>query len=239
MKFKMMNTDEKRDWIETFIGGACGVIAIIAAIIEYKLGDNGAIAGMLKDVFGTAVVVVLLILAMPKHKPRNLAEILEEKVERWGMDNAPMIFKAEGFICAKEQKYKQGFVLLQNPSKYLTLLELDRTNPEWHTYASYTSKQTGKFIDLPSYEDMVSDGFEIMIVLEQKHFKEKEDIKDIIENIKKAVEKRFGSDKIEIGRIGNADKFTVKFNSAISNRKDIDFFISVVDFILSLVKVIA
>lgn len=34
MKLKNMNLDERKDWIETFVGGACGVIAIIAAIVE-------------------------------------------------------------------------------------------------------------------------------------------------------------------------------------------------------------
>ena len=243
MKFKNMSSDERKDWIETFIGGGCGVIAIVAAIVEYMLGDNGAIAGLLKDVFGTAVVVVLLIMAMPKRKPKRLSELLEEKVEKWGISNAPMIFKTEGFVCAKEGKYTQGFVLLQNPSKYLTLLDLDKDNPDWHVYASYTSKQTGKFLDLPSYEEMVSNRFDILFVLEQKHFKEKEDIKQIITNMINAAENHFkkeiAAEKIKVKRVGNSEKFTVEFTSAIGNKNDIDFFISVVDYILSLVKVIA
>lgn len=243
MKFKNMEKDEIRDWVETFIGGGCGIIAIIAAIVEYKLGDNGAVAGLMKDVFGTAVVVVLLFMAMPKRKPRNLAKILEEKVEAWGFSNAPMIFKTEGFVCAKEGKYTQGFVLLQNPSKYLTLLDLDKNNPEWHTYANYTSKQTGKFLDFPPYEEMVSKSFDVLFVLEQKHFKDKEDIKDIIDNIIKAIENRFkkevANEIIEVRRIGNSEKFTVEFKSKISNKKEVEFLISVVDYILSLVKVIA
>lgn len=243
MNFKLLSAEEKRDWIETFIGGGCGIAAIVAAIIEYVLGDNGAIAGMLKDVFGTAVVVVLLIMAMPKRKPKNLAKILEEAIEKWGTANAPMIFKVEGFVCAKEGKYTQGFALLQNPSKYLTLLDLDKDNPDWHTYASYTSKQTGKFLDLPSYEEMVTNGFDFLFVLEQKHFKEKEDIKQIVSNIIAAVETRFKKEveeeKINVKRIGNSEKFTVGFTSPIANKKDIEFLISVIEYVLSLVKVIA
>ncbi len=238
-----MIADERKDWIETFIGGACGVIAIIAAIIEYALGDNGAIAGLFKDVFGTAVVVVLLIMAMPKRKPKNLENILQDKVEAWGISNAPMIFKTEGFVCAKENKYTQGFVLLQNPLMYLTLLDINQESDDWHSYASYTSKRTGKFLDFPPYKEMVSDKFDILFVLEQKHFKDKEDIKEIITNMKKAIEKHFekeiAAEKIKVNRIGNSEKFTIEFRSKISNKKDIEFLISVTDYVLSLVKIIA
>ena len=59
MRLKFKNQDEKQEWIEVFVGGACGLIAIIAAIVEYCLGENGALAGLFKDVFGTAVVVFL------------------------------------------------------------------------------------------------------------------------------------------------------------------------------------
>ena len=114
MKFLNMNTDERKDWIETFIGGTFGAIAIIATIVEFALGDNGAIAGMLKDIFGTAVVVVLLIMAMPKRKPKNVAVVLEKCVEKWGADNAPLIFKAEDYIQAQNSAQTQCFLLLQD-----------------------------------------------------------------------------------------------------------------------------
>ena len=243
MKFKNMGQDERKDWIETFIGGACGIGAIIAAIVEYVLGDSGAVAGMLKDVLGTAVVVILLIMAMPKRKPKNLEQILEEKVEAWGVSNAPMIFKTEGYICAKESKYTQGFVLLQNPSAYLKLLDIKKDSEEWHSYASYTSKRTGKFLDFPSYKEMVSDKFDIIFVLEQKHFKDKENIKEIIVDMTEAIEKHFdkeiADEKIKVKQVGTSEKFTIEFKSKINNKKDIEFLISVVDYVLSLVKIIA
>ena len=238
MKFKTMNRDEIKDWIETILGGVFGVVAIIAAIFEYKLGDNGAVAGLIKDVFSTAVVVVLLFAAVPPRKPKKMDKILEEKIEKWGMDNAPLIFKVENFVCAKEQQYTQGFSLLQNPTKYISLLDLKQGNPEWHTFADYHSKQTGKFLDLPSYKDMVSKEFNISFVLEQKHFKEKESISTIINDLVDSTNNRFEKSGIEAKRLGNSGKFTVSFSSPIKNKKDIEFFISVIDFVLSLVKVI-
>lgn len=93
MKLKNMNLDERKDWIETFVGGACGVIAIIAAVVEYILGDNGAIAGMLKDIFGTLVVVVLLFAAMPAKKKFNFEEKLETALDEWVQANSNMIVR--------------------------------------------------------------------------------------------------------------------------------------------------
>ncbi len=93
MNFKNMSVDERKDWIETFVGGAFGVIAIIAAIIEYALGDNGAIAGMFKDIFGTLVVVVLLFAAMPKRKKFNFEENLTAALDEWAKANSNMIVR--------------------------------------------------------------------------------------------------------------------------------------------------
>lgn len=93
MDFKDMTDDERKDWIETFIGGACGVVAIIAAVVEYILGDNGAIAGMLKDIFGTLVVVVILIAAMPKRKKFSFEEKLAAALDEWANANSNMIVR--------------------------------------------------------------------------------------------------------------------------------------------------
>ena len=163
-----MITDERKDWIETFIGGACGVIAIVAAIVEYALGDNGAIAGMLKDIFGTLVVVVLLFAAMPKRKPKNLSDILEKAVEEWGENNAPIIFKTEEYVQAQNSSSTQGFRLLQDPKgDYITLVNknLTRNSEEWSKYAKYSKGNhlTGKFLDMPDYATMTTGAFEMTL----------------------------------------------------------------------------
>ena len=93
MNFKNMNSDERKDWIETFVGGTFGVIAIIATIVEYALGDSGAIAGMFKDIFGTLVVVVLLFAAMPKRKNFNFEEKLTAALDEWATANSNMIVR--------------------------------------------------------------------------------------------------------------------------------------------------
>ena len=102
--------------------------------------DAGSIAGAIKDIAGTAVVFVVLaafINNLPK-KPKNLVDILEKNVEDWGSDNAPLIFKTEGYVAAQNSAYTQGFVLLQNPKSYISLAnnKLDKDHPEWKKYAA-------------------------------------------------------------------------------------------------------
>ena len=244
MRLKFKNQDEKQEWIEVFVGGACGLIAIIAAIVEYCLGENGALAGLFKDVFGTAVVVVLLLVAaMPKRKPKNLVGLLEQEVEDWGLSNAPLIFKAEGYQTAKNTPDKtQCFLLLQDPKEdYIPLVgkKLNKESPNWLEYAQYGGviKTTGKFLDMPSYADMVNKDFEIELILSQKHFKEMPEINSIIGDLESAInahcDKRVRADK----KVSTRE---IKLKcTRIQTKEDIYNLIDALDFIVSLVKVVA
>lgn len=240
MKFTKMSPEEKKDWIETFFGGACGIAAIVAAVIEYRLGDNGAVAGMLKDIFGTAVVVVLLLMAMPKIKPWKLDKVLEKAVEAWGESNAPLIFKAEGYVQAKNTSQTQCFLLLQNPKRdYISLAmkELDKDSAEWKDYAKYGKGHlTGKFLDMPSYKAMTEGDFEILLCMEQAHFKKMPEIDGIIEDLDSAISAHCGK-KITSKRIGESR--TIKLScTQIKSYKDVEDFVERLEFILSLVKVV-
>lgn len=239
MNFNNRNSDERKEWIETFIGGACGVAAIIAAIAEYVLGDNGAIAGMFKDIFGTLVVVVLLFAAMPKRKPKDLAAILEERVERWGLANAPLIFKAENYQSAAGTNYAQGFVLLQDPTKYPSLVGIIPDSEEWHRFAKagQGNKTTGKFLSMPEYSTMITDSFKITFTMGQSHFKKKENMNDVFKDIVQAVKTKYQG-YADIRPISSSFEMEITYK-AIQTKQDIDNFVDSVDFVLSLIKVIA
>ena len=105
---------DKMERDEKLWGSIFGIVAILAAIVEMCINgiDAGSIAGAIKDIAGTAVVFVVLaafINNLPK-KPKNLVDILEKNVEDWGSDNAPLIFKTEGYVAAQNSAYTQGFV---------------------------------------------------------------------------------------------------------------------------------
>ena len=61
------------DSIEKIVGGIFGIIAIIAAVVEMALGgfDAAAVAGGVKDIAGTLVTIVMLVVAINALKPRK------------------------------------------------------------------------------------------------------------------------------------------------------------------------
>ena len=229
---------DKKDKIEIFVGGAFGIIAIIAAIIEFKIESISSMAGCIKDIAGTMVVVVLLFASI-KIKPSNLKGRLQAAVDDWGSDNAPLIFKTIGYIAESGTVYSQGYKLLQNPENYIKLVndDLSPQNPEWEKYAKYKSTVTGKFINLPSFEYMTKNDFDVLFVMNQHHFTAGDkDYRSLIEEIRNAFNKRYKS----IGTAPpsqNSYELLIHFNR-ITSKKDIDQFVDALDFVLSLVKVI-
>ena len=234
---------DKMDRDEKLWGGILGIVSILAAIAEmFIIGiDAASVAGAIKDISGTLVVVILLVAfvrGLPK-KPKNLSEILEKSLEDWGSDNAPLIFKTEGYVAAQNSAYTQGFVLLQNPKNYIALANqnLNKDNPEWRKYAQYGSgKLTGKFLDLPSYQSMLSADFDMMIVLEQSHFKSMPEIDTVVNDIIRAINAR-GEAIIHAERVGKANKVRLSCRR-IESAQDVEFLIDMLDFVLSLIKVI-
>lgn len=231
------------DFKEKIWGGIFGIVAICAAVAEMFINGMNAssVVGAVKDVSGTLVVVVILIAfikSLPK-KPKNVKEKLEVQVENWGNDNVPFIFKIKGYKAAKDTTFTQGFNLLQDPNKYIDLakIKINEQSADWDKYALYgNGKETGKFIDMPSYEEMTQKAFEVVFTLEQSHFKNDENTEKNIDKLVDALKLR-ESEKLKAERVGKQFKIKLIFN-AISSDEDIEFFIDTLDFVLSLVKVI-
>lgn len=235
---------DKLEIKEKVWGGIFGAAAILAAIAEMIANgvSNASVFGMVKDVTATLVVVVILIAFFSANKkPKNITEILETDVEAWGEANAPLIFKTEEYVAAKDSPYSQGFVLLQDPKSYVKLVNnrLTKGSAEWHKYAVYgkSNHLTGKFIDMPSYDEMTEDDFTVLFTLEQSHFNNMPKIDNLIEQIESAAKHHFAK-QITAERVGKSR--TIKLScSRIKLKSDVDTFVEGIDFILSLVKVIA
>lgn len=233
---------DKLDLQEKIWGFIFGIIAIIAACLEVVVNGISAatILGAIKDVFGTAVVIVvfyMVIKSLPK-KPKKLTEILEKTILDWGLDNAPLIFKTKGYVSSKDSPYTQGYVLLQNLETYPSLAGLTPDKPNWDDYATYKSpkKLTGKFLDMPDFQTMTNSDFDVLFVIEQSHFQGM-NMDVMIGSIKNAVEKKYNGE-IVVDRKGQSAKFTVRYKQ-ITNLNEVENFKDSLDFILSLIKVIA
>ncbi len=231
---------DKMEFQEKVLGGIFGIIAIVAAIAEAIANGISAatVFAAIKDVSGTLIVAVLLITFIKQlpRRPKNLLERLENEVEEWGKKNSPLIFKAEEYVAEQSGEYAQGFVLLQNPEEYMGLSNLTPESPVWSDYARYDSRKTGKFIDMPSYETMTRSNFKIKVVMKQSHFSKKDRIEEIIDKIISSINSRYVNEFKAI-QIGKSLSFTVSIKS-ITTDKEMQRFIELIDYIVSLVKVV-
>lgn len=179
---------EKKDKIEIFFGGVMGIVAIIAAIVEYCSGSN--IAGCIKDVSGTLVVVAILFASI-KIPSFGLRSKLEETVEKWGMENAPLILKAINWGATDGTK--QGFKILQGQKDFTDriVVPLNKDGEEWKKLADYNNKKTGRFIAMPSYDEMIANDFKITIYTNQSHFEKLDGFEDNFSNLIRAINTRY------------------------------------------------
>ena len=242
---------DKLDVKEKIWGGIFGAIAIIAAIAEMMANGLSAssVCGAIKDVAGTAVVVLILCAFLKGIKrPKKIAEILEKAVEEWGDKNAPLIFKAEGYGDPKPAPshyplYTQGYVLLQKPqTEYVKLVasNLTKDSDTWHKYAisDKTNRSTGKFIDMPDYDKMTQEKFAVLITMNQRHFDKIPAVDDLIGQIAIAANSPH-DERIEVSIVGEKKTRTILLTcKPIIFEDDVKAFVNKLDFILSLVKVI-
>ena len=96
--FDMLNKKSDMESIDKVLGGIFGIIAILAALFEMILGGFtiDAIVSGIKDISGTAIVVVLLIAFINRiPKPiHNIRESIESEMEKVEKSYAPLIRKA-------------------------------------------------------------------------------------------------------------------------------------------------
>lgn len=129
--------------METLWGGIFGVVAILAAIVELILGgvDGASIAGMIKDIFGTLVAVMILVVAIRQAIPRKEKLNIDEKVlrslENWEHINSNMISK---HVYNEKENAYELFLRTDIKNFYVGTTEKKGTN-------------SGRFVRLPMPKD--------------------------------------------------------------------------------------
>lgn len=233
--------EEKHD----LLAGILAAMALIAIVCEVAFGGfaKESIVGGIKDISGILIDVLVLLIAAStfiKKKQKSIVSMLDDSIEKWGNKNLPLIFKVEGFKQAQNSSYTQGFALLQNPRDYITVLKKNLTpaHPEWQKYASYSSNITGKFLDMPSSVAMTTGKFDLCIVMSQSHFKNMPDFEKAFLGIIECINDNY-KEILTAYQLGKDFKFKIDFKQEIKTQDDIDALIEMLDYILSLVKVVA
>lgn len=222
---------DRKDRIEIYFGGIMGVIAIIAAIIEHSTGSN--LFGGIKDISSTLVVVAVLFASI-KFPAFGLKGRLEKAIEDWGLENAPLILKAINWGATDGTK--QGFKILQGQKDFTDriVVPLNRDGEEWQKLADYNNKKTGKFIAMPSYEEMIARDFNLTIYTNQSHFEKLDNFEENFSNLILAINTRYPECA---KRQGTQYIMDLSFRK-ITNSEDIKKLVEVLDFTTSVIKVI-
>lgn len=133
---------DKIDVQEKIWGGIFGVVAVLAAVAEtMSTGISAAsLFGMIKDISGTLVVVVVMValarLLVPKKEAVSFEERLETALSNWQNANSNMIIRNEAMDA------KVG-----NETRYYGLGMKTDMNEFYNEIAM--SKQAGWFVRLP------------------------------------------------------------------------------------------
>ena len=131
---------------ETVFGGLFGIVAIIAIIAEMAIGgfDSTSVAGGIKDIASTIVIVMVFIVGIKnvlKNYPKNFTERLTSAMNEWIDENSNMIIR--------NPKYDE-----EHKGQGATCYSLDLKTEVSDFYRPIgTTKNTGLFLRMPTLNE--------------------------------------------------------------------------------------
>lgn len=131
---------DKLDIQEKIWGGIFGVVAIVAAVVEMFANglDFASICGMIKDVSGTLVVVIVMVAVAKLIAPKKQAVTFEEKLtgelDQWINDHSNMIVRTSKMPQGHENDY--GMSMTTDITRFYNTEKLK----------SDTGKSVGRFL---------------------------------------------------------------------------------------------
>jgi len=227
--FKNNDLDSK----EIIWGGIFGIIAIVAAVIEMFLGGftAEAIVSSIKDVFGTAVVVVLMISFIKqnikKEKPFDLTVELNKAIKTWYEKNDNMIvLKSEYNRKSRESTSDDCFGLGL------------RTDVSGFYQHELISNASGLFLRMPTLaaENYREKDVDIEFSLNKGTFFEgvvldEQSLKNAFSKLNKEfvgyIEGKFSSDKVRSS--GKDRSIIVRIKNGVNNKDDIALVVDVIN----------
>ena len=199
---------DKLDRDEKLWGGIFGIVAIVAAIAEMFInGINAAsVVGAVKDVFGTAVVVVLLftfLKNLPK-RPQNFRERFEVNMNEIEKIYAPLIVKFVPKETAKESVKAKN----ENVIRYDILSSVDALFGK------------GQADHLRLFELNAEKPEKINLYIREKFFGKPFDAQQIAESIASKLREKFTDYKITHSADNSGETITVSFQKAMETDAD-------------------
>lgn len=211
---------ERNDFIEKIIGGVLGAVAIAAAVVEMLLDGLSAagIVAAVKDISGTAVVIVLLISFINEHKKaKGIRGSIEAAMVQLENGYAPMIREAVASDHSGEAKKSK----LERTVRYEIAVKTD----------ALFGTQCNNFC--PFFDiDLVSPT-NVSFYIRKKFFGEKQEApfaaKDIFDKISQYMTRQHNGIQMSFAPDTSGGKAVITFAAPIQYEKDIKWLVSIVD----------
>ena len=199
---------DKMDRVEKLWGSVFGIVAIVAAIVEMFINgvDAASVVGAIKDVSGTLVVVLVLVVflkSLPK-KPKNFREQFEKEMGEIEQSYAPLVIEYVPKDTAKDSyKAKNATVI-----RYDILSSVD---------ALFGKEQADH---LRLFELNAEQPERVSFYVREKFFGKPFDAKEIAESIALRLQAKFSDYKVTHKADSSGETITVDFNKVMETEED-------------------
>ena len=227
--------ENSKNKIEIYIGGALAIIAIVAIIAKtLLLGISvDTMLDMVINIAGLAVSALVMFVAIRSiitNSPKNLKQELEFAFQNWEADNRPLVFKVSDFEAT--EKYRIRYAILAKHTDFLGLNK-DLTAADEAKYMTKNSKSSGKFVSLPSIDEMIQNDFIMEFHLINSTYSD--DIKELISKTMSCLKSRFSRYDVKLSAKGSND-FEVEYKK-ISTKEEARELIAFINFVLTLLLI--
>ena len=225
--------EDKNNRGAVYIGVLLAVISVSAMIARmiYSGISSATIFDAVIGISGlsvTALVMFLAIRSIIKNTPKNIKQELESAFDNWEIDTRPLIFKVSDFD--EKEKYKICYAILANQSDFLDLPQNLSSEREARLMTK-NSKQSGKFLSLPSFGEMTADDFNMEFhFIDSSYIEEKSEMKNLVSKTIKCISRRFP--QIRTTPQGSND-FTIDYKKIFS-KSDVRELIAFINFVIML-----
>lgn len=226
---------------ETKIGGLFGIIGLIAIIVEVSLNgwSTSAIAGGIKDLAGTMVIVVLFLISaknlIPKKQTFTYEEKMKNALDQWQNNHLPIVNRKEEF---KDSKLR--YFMLTDPKKFFSYnksTEIERVESGLFLEMPLINEQNYRF-SRPTLVYYLNKG----TFFDHIHNQDKEVLKQLLNPkykslrslIMEFVSSKYSKEYLEVHSDSDVKKFTVSFKEPIETDDDIKSYIDFLDVMVQL-----
>lgn len=224
---------DKKNKLEIYIGGALAIISISAMIARMFIHGITiyTVIDMIISISALSVSALVMFVALRSlisNTPKNLNQELKIAFDNWETDNRPLLFKVSDY--EEKENYKISYAILINHTAFLDLPQNLSSEME-AKLKTKNSKQSGKFLSLPSIDRMTEEDFTMEFhFVASSYIEQKSEMKELVSKTVKSISMRF-SDIRTTPKAGTG--FTVEYKK-ITTKQEVRDLIAFANYVLTL-----